>query len=297
MFVNTKIVMSCHSSNTSWSQPRPVARRARLVLLGLAWLAAAAGPATADDAPAGAEPPAEAPLGTFDEHLGATLPGDILLRDDAGRERPLSEWIDKPPIRSLVYFDCPGICTPLLNEVADVLGKTDLDPAETPYQLLTVSFEPRDTPATAAEKRANYLKLLSRPFPAESWRFLTGDAEPVRRLTEAVGFRYKKVGFEYVHPGGLVILTPDRRISRYLYGTEFLPFDFKLGVIEAGKGEVRPTTARLLAFCFSYDPEGRTYVFNTMRVVGSTMLTTVALFGGFLAVDARRRRRRAGLDD
>jgi protein SCO1 len=230
----------------------------------------------------------------FDEQLGQILPGDIVLRDEGGLARPLSEWIDKPTILSLVYFDCPGICTPLLNEVTDVLGKTDLDPRITPFQLLTVSFEPRDTPAMAAEKRQNYLRQLSRPFPPESWRFLTGEAGDLQRLQEAVGFRAKKVGFDYIHPGGLILLTPERKVSRYLYGIQFLPFDFKMGVIEAARGEVRPTTARLLRFCFSYDPEGRTYVFNTMRVVGSTMLLTLGLFGGFLAISTQRRRQRQG---
>lgn len=227
----------------------------------------------------------------FDEHLGDILPGDIALVDEEGRERLLSDLIDKPTILSLVYFECPGICTPLLNEVTDVLGKTDLDPAVQPFQLLTVSFQPGDTPETAARKRDNYFAQLSRPFPKDNWHFMTGDAENLRRLTEAVGFKYKQVGFEFIHPGGLIILSQERQISRYLYGTEYLPFDFKMGVIEASKGRVLPTTARLLEYCFSYDPAGRTYVFSTMKVVGTTMLTTVGLFTGFLVLTTKRRRK------
>ncbi len=180
----------------------------------------------------------------------------------------MAQLVDRPTILNFVYFDCPGVCTPLLNEVADVLGKSDLDPRREPFQLLTVSFEPRDTPQVAAEKRANYLALLSRPLPPETWRFLTGDAEELRRLTAAAGFSYKKAGFEYIHPGGLILLSSERQIVRYLYGTEFLPFDFKMGVLEAAKGTVLPTTARLLTICFSYDPQGRTYVFNLLKVVG-----------------------------
>lgn len=230
----------------------------------------------------------------FDEHLGQVLPGDVLLRDEAGNPVRLDSLVDKPTILNFVYFDCPGVCTPLLNEVADILGKTDLDPRKEPFQILTVSFEPRDTPEVASEKRANYLAMLSRPLPQESWRFLTGDAEPLARLTKAAGFSYKKAGFEYVHPGGLILLAPDRTIVRYLYGTKFLPFDFKMGIAEAAKGHVLPTTARLLTICFSYDPEGRTYVFNTMRVVGSSMLLTVGLFAGFLAVTQKRGSRGLG---
>jgi protein SCO1/2 len=230
----------------------------------------------------------------FDEQLGGVLPGDIELVDEAGRPVRLAELVDRPTILTFVYFDCPGICTPLLNEIADVLGKTDLDPRQQPFQLLTVSFEPRDTPAVAAEKRANYLAQLSRPLPPETWRFLTGEAGQLQRLTKAAGFSYKKAGFEYVHPGGLVLLSPERKIVRYLYGTEFLPFDLKMGVMEAAKGTVLPTTARLLTICFSYDPQGRTYVFSTMKVVGSSMLLTVGLFAGFLAATGHRGRRGLG---
>ncbi|MFA7331562.1 MAG: SCO family protein [Candidatus Delongbacteria bacterium] len=226
----------------------------------------------------------------FDEHLGEILPGEIVLRDEAGNPVQLAQLVDRPTILNFVYFDCPGVCTPLLNEVADVLGKSDLDPRREPFQILTVSFEPRDTPQVAAEKRANYLALLSRPLPPETWRFLTGDAEELRRLTAAAGFSYKKAGFEYIHPGGLILLSPERKIVRYLYGTEFLPFDFKMGVLEAAKGTVLPTTARLLTICFSYDPQGRTYVFNLLKVVGGAMLSVVGCFGLYLLLTARRGR-------
>lgn len=230
----------------------------------------------------------------FNEHLGQVLPGDVVLRDEEGNPVRLDALVDKPTILNFVYFDCPGVCTPLLNEVADILGKTDLDPRTDPFQILTVSFEPRDTPEVASEKRANYLAMLSRPLPKECWRFMTGDAADLARLTQAAGFSYKKAGFEYVHPGGLILLSPDRTIVRYLYGTQFLPFDFKMGIAEAAKGHVLPTTARLLTICFSYDPEGRTYVFNTMRVVGSSMLLTVGLFAGFLVATQKRGNRGLG---
>jgi protein SCO1/2 len=266
-----------HSNDSKWANGPRDSFALLLMLLCLALFS----PLRAEEEPEGL---------FFDEQLGSILPGDIVLVDEEGVSRSLEELLDKPTLLSMVYFECPGICTPLLNEVTDVLGKTDLDPAEQPFQLLTVSFEPSDTPEVAAQKRDNYFAQLSRPFPRENWRFLTGDAENIRRLTESIGFKYKKVGFEYVHPGGLVILSQERKISRYLYGTEFLPFDFKMGVIEASKGKVLPTTARLLEYCFSYDPAGRTYVFSTMKVVGTTMLSTVGFFGAFLFITTRRRR-------
>ena len=233
----------------------------------------------------------------FTEHLGETVPGDIVLRDENGKEVLLSEFVDKPTIVSMVYFECPGICTPLLNEVADILGKSNLDPAKQPFQLLSVSFEPKDTPAMARMKQENYLNLVGRDMPADTWRFFTADQENVDKMTTALGFAYKRAGKEYTHPGGLVILSPERKIVRYLYGLQFLPFDFQMGVYEASTGTVRPTTARLLNFCFSYDPVGRTYVFNLARVVGIVMITSIVFFIGFLVYSTRKKRGKEALPD
>jgi len=226
----------------------------------------------------------------FTEHLGETVPGDIILRDENGQEVVLADFVDKPTIVSMVYFECPGICTPLLNEVADILGKSNLDPAKQPFQLLSVSFEPNDTPQMARVKQENYLKLVGRDLPPETWRFFTADQENVDKMTAALGFAYKRAGKEYTHPGGLVILSPDRKIVRYLYGLQFLPFDFQMGVYEASTGTVRPTTARLLSFCFSYDPDGRTYVFNLARVVAVVMISSILFFIAFLVYSTRKKR-------
>jgi protein SCO1/2 len=230
----------------------------------------------------------------YQEHLGEYIPGDIMLRDEQGQTVALADVIDKPTILMMVYFECPGICTPLLNEVADILGKSQLDPTKQPFQLLAVSFEPNDTSEMARMKRANYLKLVGRPLPEETWRFMTGDQASIDRLTGAVGFRYKRAGSEYTHAGGLVVVAPDRKITRYLLGTEFLPFDFQMGVYEASRGTVMPTTARLMKMCFSYDPEGRTYVFNIVRVTAFVMLSSLAVFVTFLYFTTRRKRRREG---
>ena len=233
----------------------------------------------------------------FREHLGEFVPGDIVLRDEQGQEVVLSEFVDRPTIVSMVYFECPGICTPLLNEVADILGKTNLDPEKQPFQLLSVSFEPKDTPEMARLKQENYLKLVGRDLPPDTWRFFTADQENIDKMTTALGFAYKRAGKEYTHPGGLVILSPDRKIVRYLYGLQYLPFDFQMGVYEASTGTVRPTTARLLNFCFSYDPVGRTYVFNLARVVGIVMITSIVFFIGFLVYSTRKNRGKEALSD
>lgn len=240
----------------------------------------------------GQEPAVEPGVVAFEEHLGSFIPGDIILQDENGNDVNMADFIDKPTILNFVYFECPGICTPLLNEVADILGKSNLHPDQQPFQLLTVSFEPKDTPEMAQIKRKNYLELVGRPLPETAWRFFTGDAENIARFTEAAGFRYMNAGVEYTHPGGILFLSPDRKIVRYFYGLEFLPFDFQMGIYEAARGNVVPTTARLMQFCFSYDPEGRTYAFNLARVVGSVMLISLVFFMIFLYFSTRRRRQK-----
>lgn len=227
----------------------------------------------------------------FDEHLGEYLPDDITLIDANGDSVLLSDIIDRPTFITMVYFECPGICTPLLNEVADILGKSRLDPTKTPFQLISVSFEPNDTSAMALSKQENYVKLVGRTLLPDTWRFYTGDRENVDKLTAALGFKYKRAGKEYTHPGGVSIVSPQRKIVRYLYGLQFLPFDFEMGVHEATQGKVRPTTARLLSFCFSYDPEGRTYVFNFTRVIAVVMLISLMFFIAFLIYTTRGMRR------
>ena len=240
----------------------------------------------------GQEPELEPGVVAFEEHLGSFIPGDIILQDENGNDVTMADFIDKPTILNFVYFECPGICTPLLNEVADILGKSNLHPDQQPFQLLTVSFEPKDTPEMAQVKRKNYLELVGRPLPEATWRFFTGDKENIARFTQAAGFRYMNAGVEYTHPGGILFLSPDRKIVRYFYGLEFLPFDFQMGIYEAARGNVVPTTARLMQFCFSYDPEGRTYAFNLARVVGSVMLISLVFFMIFLYFSTRRRRQK-----
>jgi protein SCO1/2 len=226
----------------------------------------------------------------FTEHLGEYVPGDIELIDENGNSVNIGKFITKPTILMFVYYECPGLCTPLLTEVADVLGKTNLDYDKIPFQLLTVSFDPRDKPEIAAKKRINYLAQVGKPLPPEMWRFFTGTQENINNLTNAVGFSYQRAGLDFTHPGGLILLSPERKIVRYLYGIEFLPFEFKMGIMEAAQGKVSPTTAKLLRYCFSYDPIGRTYVFNIARVVATVMIISVLFFTGFLIFVTRRKR-------
>ncbi|MBM3316671.1 MAG: SCO family protein [Candidatus Eisenbacteria bacterium] len=225
-----------------------------------------------------------------DEHLGLALPLDLAFHDETGRPVPLREIIDRPTILTLVYYRCPGICSPLLSGLVDTLDRLDLVPG-TDYEVLTISFDPSETPDLAARKRANHLAAFSKPFPAPAWTCMTGDSASIAALTDAVGFRYQRAGKDFTHPGVLTILTPDGRIARYLYGISFLPFDLKLALVEAARGKTGPSINRLLYYCFSYDPDGQKYVFSIVKVAGVVILFFAAIFVLYLVVTGRRARR------
>jgi protein SCO1/2 len=225
----------------------------------------------------------------FVEHLGSHLPGDLELLDEQGQPIRLDSLINQPTILMMVYYTCPGICTPLLNEVAAVIERTALVPGKD-YRLLAVSFDPTDTPELARQKQANYVASVGRSdFGPEHWRFTTGSPEAVAALCDSIGFRYRESGGEFVHAGGLVVLSPERKIVRYLYGTDFLPFDFRMALVEARNGTVMPSISRVLAYCFSYDPESRTYVFALFKVFGTVMLFFVAGLALFLVYAGKKR--------
>ena len=233
------------------------------------------------------EPPTPARVG-IDEKLGERIPLDLQLVDETNQRISLRQLIDKPTVLTLNYFRCPGICTPMLTNLAGTLSKIDLEPGKD-FQVLTVSFDVRDTPQIAAGKRQNYLKLVKRPFPPAAWRFLTGDDASTRALADAVGFELKKQGENYVHPGAIVVLSPEGIVTRYMYGISVLTADLQMAVGEASKGLVRPTISKALAFCYSYDPEGRTYVFNITRLAGSIFMIAAGVFAAVLVFKGRRR--------
>jgi protein SCO1/2 len=222
-----------------------------------------------------------------DEKLGQKVPLDIKLIDEQGDRVSLRDLIDKPTLLTLNYFRCTGLCTPLLNGVAEMLQKTDQAPGKD-FQVLTVSFDPRDTAEVAAEKKKNYTKQLGPAFPQSAWRFLTGDPISTKRLADSVGFKFARHGEDYVHPGAIMVLSPTGMVTRYLYGISFLPFDVKMAVTEAAQGRTGPTIARLLRFCYSYDPSGHRYSLNITRIAAAFTLVLAVGFG--IAVAAKRKK-------
>ena len=225
-----------------------------------------------------------------DEHLGDTLPLDLKFRDENGQEVALRQLIDRPTLLTLVYFRCPSICSPFLNGVADVVGKLDLKPGQD-YKVLTISFDDREGADLARAKKETYLKTFRTPYPPEGWRFLTGDRTSIDKVCRAVGYRFKLDGEDYLHPVTMMAISPDGKIVRYLYGMSFLPFDVKLALLEAAEGRVGATMNKVLTFCFSYDPAGKQYVFNFLKVSGTLLLFGLACFVVYLVITSRKSRK------
>jgi protein SCO1/2 len=233
---------------------------------------------------AGAPP---APDVGVEEKLGQTVPLDITLVDEQGKRVALKELLDEPTILTLNYFRCTGLCTPLLNGVADMMKRIELKPGKD-FRVLTVSFDPRDDAELAQHKRDNYVRQVGPKFPPSGWRFLTGDPGSTKRLADSVGFKFAKVDDAYVHPGVIMVLSPSGKVTRYLYGITFQPFDVKMALLQAAEGNTMPTINRLTSLCYSYDPVARTYIFSITRVVGALTLLFAGVFVAVLAVRGRR---------
>ena len=215
----------------------------------------------------------------IDEKLGQIAPLDVTVFDEYGKSVKLRDLtMGKPIVLTLVYYRCPGLCSPLLNGFTKTIDKCDLIPGKD-YAMITVSFDPRENYEIAVEKKKNYLNQFKIKQPGnDDWRFLTADSANIARLTDGVGFRYMRQGEDYVHGAVVTVLSPDGKIARYLYGTDFLPFDFKLAVIEASEGRVGTTISKVVSLCYSYDAEGKRYALDVTRLAGGGILFLLTVF-------------------
>lgn len=226
----------------------------------------------------------------IDQRLGDTVPATVSFRDETGRAVTLGDYLgNQPVVLSLVYHSCPMLCGQTTNGLAASLKALAFD-AGRDFTVLSVSFDPRDTPESAIPRRTNALARYARPAAARGWHFLTGDAAATEALTRAVGFRWTRdpATGEPAHVPATILLTPDGRISRYFYGIEPAPRDLRLGLVEASSGRIGSAVDHLLLFCYRYDPANGRYsaaVMNAVRVGG--VLTVLAL-GAFLGVMWRR---------
>ncbi|MDD2358002.1 MAG: SCO family protein [Thiovulaceae bacterium] len=229
-----------------------------------------------------------------DEHPGAQVPLNVPFLDEDGKSVTLGKILDgKPAILTLNYYGCPGLCTPQLNDLAHNLTKVKLTENKD-YKVITLSFNPLETPEVAAKKKVNLLASMKRPFDAKAWTFLTGTEENIHKVTDSVGFNFEKqVGpkgmVDYIHPTVLVAISPQGKITRYLNGIEQLPFDIQMAMMEASEGAVRPTIAKTLALCFAFDPKNKTYVFATEKVLAGILSLILLGFFIYLVLSGRKK--------
>jgi len=221
------------------------------------------------------------------ERLGEKIPLDLTFRDEAGKPVRLGDLVTVPTIILPVYYSCTNVCNFLQGGLASALPAVKRTPGEE-YRVLSVSFDETETPALAAKYKRIYLASMNAPFPEAGWRFLTGDAESVRRLTAAAGYSFQRKGRDFIHPVASMVVAPDGTIVRYLYGTTFLPKDLTLALLEARDGKVGVTIRKVVGYCFTFDPEGKTYVFNLLRVSATVVITCAAAFFAFLLLTGRK---------
>jgi protein SCO1/2 len=188
--------------------------------------------------PLRAEDEPKSPIGV-DEKLGEKIPLDLTFMDEYGKPVILRSLFTKPTLLTLVYYRCPGICSPLLSGVSDVVDKMDMEPGRD-YNIVTISFSPREDYIMASDKKKNYLGTMKKKIPQDGWHFLTGDSVSIAKITDAVGFRYQVQGVDYMHGAVITAISSNGMIARYLYGTDFLPLDVKLALTEASEGRSTP---------------------------------------------------------
>jgi protein SCO1 len=235
--------------------------------------------------PANVRPPYLQNVG-IEQHLDAQVPPDLTFTDDTGRTVKLGDYFGtKPLILNLVYYNCTMLCGEALAGLSGSMKMVKFDVGNQ-FDVITVSFNPRETPAIAAEKKQEYLKRYGRPGAASGWHFLTGPAESINALTKAVGFQYQydPRSNQYAHATAIMVLTPQGRISRYFYGVDYPPKDLRMGLVEASQGKIGNAVDQVLLYCYHYNPETGKYgavITNILRLAAGF---TILLLGGLLFI-------------
>lgn len=226
----------------------------------------------------------------FDQKLGAQLPLDLKFRDEYGNQVQLGQYFHKKPvILSLVYYECPMLCTQVLNGMVTAFLPLSFSVGQE-FDVVTVSFDARETPQMAAAKKETYLRRYGRPSAYDGWHFLTGDQASIDALTEAVGFHYAfdpKLN-QFAHASGIMVITPDGKVAQYYYGIEYWTRDLRLGLIEASKNKIGTVADQVLLYCYHYDPTQGRYGAVAMRMMRMGGVATVLLLGGFIIAMWRR---------
>ncbi|MHA2055669.1 MAG: SCO family protein [Candidatus Hodarchaeales archaeon] len=210
----------------------------------------------------------------INERLGNQIPPNIAFFNENGDTVLFGELINKPTVLTLVYYNCPGICTPLLYGLVEMIQASEMIPGKD-YHLVTVSFNELEKPDLALAKKKSYLRLFKKDIDAVAWNWLTGDNRNIQKLTRTVGFNYIPSGKDFVHRAALFFLNSNGEVVRYLYGTEFNKIDFEMAVREASENSL---SNMIWKYCFSYNEIYRTYSFNSSKVFGSLIIFSIILF-------------------
>src|SRR6184192_2738318 len=239
--------------------------------------------------PANVRPPGLKNVG-IEQRLNEQIPPELAFRDEAGTPVRLADYFGRRPmILNLVYYQCPMLCGEVLSGLESALRVMKFDVGKE-FDVLTISFDPRETPEMAAKKKAEFLKRYGRAGAEQGWHFLTGPKESIDALTKAAGFQYEyidKTG-QFAHATAIMVLTPGGKISQYYYGVEFAPKDLRLGLIEASQNKIGTVVDQLLLYCYHYDPETGHYGAIAMRIMRIGGALTVLLLGGFVITMLRR---------
>ena len=217
-----------------------------------------------------------------DENIGGQIPLDIQLTDADGKSVTLDQILDKPTLLMLVFYHCPSACSMIQSNAAHAVSNAP-HKLGTDFQMVSISFDDEDTLKDAQTARANFTKVLADQSTVDNWSFFTADAENIKRLTGAVGFKFMKMGIHnFVHPNLVTMVSGNGKVIRYLYGMDYLPFDIGMAVTEAFREEPGISIKKIVSYCFDYDPKNKRYAFNIVRVFGAVTLVGLGLFFFFL---------------
>ena len=228
----------------------------------------------------------------FEQRLNEQLPLDLMFKDEAGRDVKLGDYFGKRPVvLTFVYYECPMLCTQVLNGLASALGVID-ESIGKEFDVVTVSFDPRETPVLAAGKKQSYLDRYKREGAERGWHFLTGQQASIDALTKAAGFSYAwdEDTKQFAHASGVVVATPDGKLANYFFGIDYSPRDLKFALIESSQGRIGKFAEKVLLYCYHYDPATGQYGFVAMRAVRIGGAVTLVALVGFVFVSLRRER-------
>ena len=245
-----------------------------------------------------AAPPELQDIG-IDEKSGSTIPLDLIFVDETGKPVKLEQYFHqgRPVVMQLSYFGCPMLCTLVSNGLVESLNDLSLTMGKD-FEVINVSFDPQETSDLAAMKKKSFLEAYNRPAGAASWHFLTGKPEQIKQLTASLGFKYKWVeqSHQFSHPAALMLLTPDGKVSRYLYGVKYDPRTLRLSLVEAGQGKIGTTVDRILLTCFHYDAYAGKYTATAMGIMRIAGVLTVIAIGAGISIALRREARSKARD-